>query len=146
MCIIIFIFRAYHLDSYSVCSVCLHVGCYSHIKLALGSKKVIDLWCNVSVNQQPWCRRPTHNPGDVSVQWRKFARGCPWARDGWVPHWLRSACIKCKKIEARNAREPCGVGSRGKAPVHFNADTAFPTQTYIRQIVKDIIANKNKTL
>ena len=23
-----------------------------------------------------------------------------------------------------------------EAPVHFNADTAFPTQTFIRQIVK----------
>ena len=66
---------------------------------------------------------------------------------------------KVQKIEARNEREPCDVGSRGplkgpggdqgqspwlgsrgrsplEAPVHFNADTAFPTQTYIRQIVK----------
>ena len=66
-----------------------------------------------------------------------------------------------QKIEERNACEPFGVGSRGplkgpggvegqsplvgvqgakppEAPVHFNADTAFPTQTYIglRQIVK----------
>ena len=48
------------------------------------------------------------------------------------------------------------MGSRGRAPgggpgakpleasVHFNAETAFPTQTYIRKIVtliKDIVAN-----
>ena len=45
-------------------------------------------------------------------QWRNFARGCPWARDGWVPHWLRRALRKLPKIEARNAREPCSVGSR----------------------------------
>ena len=91
---------------------------------------------------------------EIYLQWRNFARGCPWARDGWVPHWLRSACAKCKKIEARIVREPWGVGSRGpfkgpvgsrskapgggpggeppEAPVHSNADTAFPTQTYIR--------------
>ena len=78
----------------------------------------------------------------------------------WLGAPLIKKCLpKVQKIEARNAREPCGVGSRGplKGPggvqgqstwwgsrgrsppdalVHFNADTAFPTQTYIRQIVK----------
>ena len=46
------------------------------------------------------------------VQWRNFAWGYPWARDGWVPHWLRSALNKVQKL-AHNACEPCGVGSRG---------------------------------
>ena len=49
---------------------------------------------------------------NVTEQWRNFARGCLWARDGWVPHWLRIALRKLPKIEARNVREPWGVGSR----------------------------------
>ena len=92
------------------------------------------------------------------MQWRNFARRCLWARYGWVPHWLRIACAKCKKSKCATraslaawgpgARLRAPVGSRGKAsgggpggeapeaPVYFNADTAFPTQTYILQIVK----------
>ena len=45
-------------------------------------------------------------------QWRNFIWGCQWARDGWVPHWLRNACAKVQKNEARSACGPCGVGSR----------------------------------
>ena len=71
--------------------------------------------------------------------------------------WLGAPLIKClhtvQIIEAPNAREPCGVGFRGKAPgegpggeapgsscpgalVFVNAETAFSTQTYIHKIVK----------
>ena len=70
---------------------------------------------------------------------------------GWLgAPLIKKRLRKVQKIEGRNAREPCGVGSRGplkgpsgvqgakrpEAPVHFNADKAFPTQTYMRQIVK----------
>ena len=70
-----------------------------------------------------------HPLEDLLTQWRNFARGCPWARDGWVPHWLRSVCVfsaKCKKSKGATraslaawgpgARLKAPVGSRGKAP------------------------------
>ena len=60
------------------------------------------------------------------LQWRNFVPGCPWARDGWVPHWLRSAYAKFKKSKRAmraslaawgpGARLRAPVGSRGKAP------------------------------
>ena len=77
-------------------------------------------------------------------QWRNFARGCPWARDGWV---IKKRLREVQKIEACNAREPCGVGSRGplkgpdgvqgakppEAPVHFNAIQHFQRKLiYVR--------------
>ena len=90
----------------------------------------------------------------VFYQWRNFAWGCPWARDGWVPHWFRSACSKCKKKKKKKKNQsaqranlvawgPVGVQgqrswwwSRGWSPrkllCSFNAETAFSTQTYIR--------------
>ena len=62
----------------------------------------------------------------LKTQWRNFARGCPWARDGWMPHWLRSACAECKKSKRATrasltawgpgVRLRAPVGSRGKAP------------------------------
>ena len=54
----------------------------------------------------------SNNPNDK--QWRNFARGCPWARDGWVPHWLRSACTKCKKSKraTRASLAAWGPGAR----------------------------------
>ena len=88
-------------------------------------------------------------------QWRNFARGCLWARLG-AP-LIKKRLHKVQKIEARNAREPCGVGSksplkgpdgsRGKvpgggpgsepggakpaeAPVHFNADSISKANLY----------------
>ena len=72
---------------------------------------------------------------------------------GWLgAPLIKKRLRKVQKIEARNVREPCCVGSRGlfkgpgglplvrvqgakppETPLHFNADrpTAFPTQTYI---------------
>ena len=101
-----------------------------------------------------WVKSIQSLPCSAMVQWRNFARGCPWGRDGWVPHWLRSACAKCKKSKRASCaslqawgpgarlRAPLGPGAKPlvgvqgakppEAPVHFNADTAFPTQTYIR--------------
>ena len=46
-------------------------------------------------------------------------RGCPWARDGWVPHWLRNGCAKCKKSKraTRASLVAWGLGARLRAPV-----------------------------
>ena len=57
--------------------------------------------------------------GLCDLQWRNFARGCPWARDGWVPHWLTSACAKCKKLKraTRASLAAWGPGARLRAPV-----------------------------
>ena len=90
-----------------------------------------------------------------SKQWRNIAWGYPWARDGWVPHWLKSLyrpiCVQSAHV--RRAYEPCGVGFRcplkgprwgadakpwwgfrGRSPqklfLFFNAETAFSTQIY----------------
>ena len=136
------------------------ISCQFHLRIITSSSYLNRLFDTVIPCVLIYSTVSPERQGARGAQWRNFARGCPWARDGWVPHWLRSACAKCKKIEARNACEPCGagfrgplirapVGSRGKAPgggpkgrsppeapVHFNADTAFPTQTYKRQIVK----------
>ena len=61
--------------------------------------------------------------------------------------WLGAPLIKkrlCKVQKNRSAQRARAlralVGVQGAkplgAPVHFNADTAFPTQTHTRQIVK----------
>ena len=56
-------------------------------------------------------------------QWRNFARGCSWARDGWVPHWLRSSCAF-----------QCGYS--------ISNANLYTSDCW----VKDITANKNKTI
>ena len=48
-----------------------------------------------------------------SKQWRNIAWGCRWARDGWVPHWLKSLFFCAQSAHVRRAYEPCGVGFRG---------------------------------
>ena len=73
------------------------------------------------------------------MQWRNFACGCPWVRDGWVPH--SKHLRKMQKLEVRNARKPYVVqslgGVQGKAPdggpgakpvdalTFFDAETEF---------------------
>ena len=92
-------------------------------------------WCRGCRCMQLYSHRCTIQK--EARQWRNFAWGCPWARDGWVPHWLRSACAKCKKSKRATraslaawgpgARLRAPVGSRGKAPpVYFNAEEYFP--------------------
>ena len=103
----------------------------------------------------PWAHRSY-----ATAQWRNFPRGCPWARDGWVPHWLRSACAKCKKSKRATranlsawgpgARLRAPVGSRGKAPGGDPGNScAFQCRNSISHAnlytydcyVKDIVAN-----
>ena len=59
---------------------------------------IILVWGTLPLNQTTNRRK-----NSVSTQWRNFAWGCLWARDGWVPNWLRSVC---------NTRGPCEVESR----------------------------------
>ena len=74
-------------------------------------------------------------------QWHNFAWGCPWARDDWVPHWLRSAWAKCKKSKRATFESLTTWGPEGGSPrklLFFKAETAFSTQTYKLKIVKFI--------
>ena len=50
----------------------------------------------------------------ILKQWCNFAGGCPWARDGWVPHWLRSSCANYKNSKRATGASRAAWGPEAK--------------------------------
>ena len=86
--------------------------------IALQLQRQTDLLlCTINCFLQ-WDHLPNMAVGDLAFYYTLYARGCPWTRDGWVPHWLRNACAKCKKSNrgTRASLAAWGPGARLRGP------------------------------